>query len=66
MNSFETILQQAVQSFRPSKALCERMKARVRPLRSNVTVVFISENSQRILESVFKYNSKLLKKIKRQ
>lgn len=61
MNSIENLLRQAVDSFRPGKALRERLKAKIRPT-PTVTVAFISENSQKILDAVFRRNQKLFKK----
>ena len=62
MDSIENLLRQAVDSFRPGKALRERLKSKIRPT-STVTVAFISENSQKILDTVFRRNQKLFKKV---
>lgn len=62
MNSIENLLRQAVDTFRPGKALRERLKSKIRPT-STVTVAFISENSQKILDAVFRRNQKLFKKV---
>ena len=62
MDSIENLLRQAVDSFRPGKALRERLKSKIRPT-STVTVAFISENSQKILDAVFHRNQKLFKKV---
>ena len=62
MYSIENVLRQAVDSCRPGKALCERLKAKIRPA-PTVTVAFISENSQKIIDAVFRRNQKLFKKV---
>lgn len=62
MDLIENLLRQAVDSFRPGKALCERLKAKIRPT-PTVTVAFISENSQKIIDAVFRRNQKLFKKV---
>ena len=61
MDSIENLLRQAVDTFRPGKALRDRLKAKIRPA-PTVTVAFISENSQKILDAVFHRNQKLFKK----
>lgn len=63
MDSIENLLRQAVDTFRPAKALRERLKAKIRPAPSTVTVAFISENSRKILDAVFRRNQKLIKKV---
>lgn len=63
MDSIENLLQQAVDTFRPVKALRDRIKAKARPPHQAATVVFISENSQKILDAVFRRNQKLIKKV---
>ena len=62
MDSIENLLRQAVDSFRPGKALCERLKAKIRQT-PTVMVAFMSENSQKIIDAVFRRNQKLFKKV---
>lgn len=59
----EHALQTAVSAFRPSASVRTAVKKRIRPLRSSVSVVFVSRDSEKILKSVFARYEKLMQKI---
>lgn len=59
----EKALQTAVSAFRPSASVRAAVKQRIRPSKSSVSVVFVSQDSEKILKSVFKRYEKLMRKI---
>ncbi len=59
----EKALQTAVSAFRPSASVRAAVKKRIRSSGNRISVVFVSQNSEKILKSVFARHEKLLKKI---
>lgn len=58
MNDFDSILKTAVGEYKPSKAVFDRVKKNIKPHKSSVTVVFFSDDFGKILNEIYRKNTK--------
>ncbi len=63
LHDTDALLKTAVDTYRPSARIFERVRARVRREHSGVKVLFVSADSAKILEKVFKKYDAWMQKI---
>lgn len=63
LHDTDALLNTAVDAYRPSARIFERVRTRIRRERSGVKVLFVSADSPKILEKVFKKYNAWMQKI---